>query len=230
MNLNILMVEDDASIRDIVSKYAVQEQFSIYPADCGKKALALFELREYALVLVDVMLPDLDGWTIVREIRKTSSVPIIMLTARGEESDVLFGFDLGVDDYITKPFRVKELMARIKTILKRNHTVSHGEIVTIGQLEVNTSFHQVSVNAEVIELTPLEYKLLLFLINNRNFALSRNQLLDGVWGFDYFGDERTVDTHVKRLRHKLGVSGDRIQTVRGIGYKLIDSPLSNTSS
>ena len=149
------------------------------------------------------------------------TVPVIMLTARAEEEDKLFGFDLGADDYMTKPFSAKELMARIKTVLKRNNTVTQGEIIHIGGIEMNTSFHQVSIKGEPIEMTPLEYSLLSFFVNNRNLAMSRTQILDGVWGYDYFGDERTVDTHVKRLRKKLGEEGEHIKTIRGVGYRLV---------
>ena len=219
--INILVVEDEEKIREIIKTYAVKEQYQIFEAGSGKEAYELLEEREYQMILLDVMLPDTDGWTILRKIRKEKKIPVIMLTARAEEDDKLLGFDLGADDYVTKPFSAKELMARIKTVLKRNHIVTLGETVNIGELSINTSFHQVQVQGEDVELTPLEYKLLMYLVDNRNIALNRDQILNGVWGYDYFGDERTVDTHVKRLRQKIGDEGGRIKTIRGIGYRMV---------
>lgn len=221
MELNILIVEDEPKIREIIRTYANKESMIVYEAGSGKEAFELFEERDYHMVILDVMLPDTDGWTILRRLREKSNTPIIMLTARGEEEDKLFGFDLGADDYVTKPFSAKELMARIKTVLKRNNTTVVGEVIQIGMIEMNTSFHQVFVANKSIELTPLEYDLLTFFVNNRNLALNRTQILNGVWGYDYFGDERTVDTHVKRLRQKLGDGGALIKTVRGLGYRLV---------
>lgn len=220
-DINILIIEDEEKIREIIRTYMVKEQYHFYEAESGDEAFLLFDQREYQMILLDVMLPDTDGWTILRKIRQESKVPIIMLTARGEEDDKLLGFDLGVDDYVTKPFSVKELMARIKTILKRNHTVTSGELMTIGKLSINMSFHQIKIDGKDIELTPLEYKLLMYFIDNRNMALDREQILNGVWGYDYYGDERTVDTHVKRLRKKLLSEGPRIITIRGLGYRMV---------
>ena len=220
-NISILLVEDEIKIREIIKKYAVMEQYQIFDAGTGKEAFQLLEEREYQMVILDVMLPDTDGWTILRKIRKEKNIPVIMLTARDEEDDKLLGFDLGADDYMTKPFSIKELMARIKTILKRNHTVTVGEIVEIGRMHINTSFHQIQIGEEEIDLTPLEYKLLMYFVQNQNLALSREQILNGVWGYDYYGDERTVDTHVKRLRKKIDEEGTRIKTLRGIGYRMV---------
>lgn len=220
-DINILLVEDEEKIREIVRTYAIKEKYNIYESGTGNEAYEQLELRDYHMVILDVMLPDTDGWTILRRIRQESKVPVIMLTARMEEDDKLLGFDLGADDYVTKPFSVKELMARIKTILKRNHVVTLGEMVTIGKMAINTSFHQIQIEGEDVELTPLEYNLLMYFVDNRNIALNREQILNGVWGYDYFGDERTVDTHVKRLRRKMGVEGIRIKTVRGIGYRMV---------
>ncbi len=220
-DINILLVEDEEKIREIIRTYAVKEQYNLYEAGSGKEAYDLMDEREYHLVLLDVMLPDTDGWTILRRIRKENNIPVIMLTARSEEDDKLLGFDLGADDYVTKPFSAKELMARIKTVLKRNHVVTLGEILTIGSMAINTSFHQIQIDGNEIELTPLEYKLLMYFVDNRNLALNRDQILNGVWGYDYFGDERTVDTHVKRLRKKIGEEGARIKTIRGIGYRMV---------
>lgn len=220
-DINVLVVEDEEMIREIIKTYADKEQYMIYEAGSGKEAYELLEEREYQIMILDVMLPDTDGWTILRKVRKETSIPVIMLTARGEEDDKLLGFDLGADDYVTKPFSAKELMARIKTVLKRNHVVTMGETIDIGDMTVNTSFHQIQIQGEELELTPLEYKLLMYFVNNRNMALSREQILNGVWGYDYFGNERTVDTHVKRLRKKIGLEGDRIKTIRGIGYRMV---------
>jgi len=221
MDINLLIIEDEPQIREIVRTYAEKEQYRVYEAGTGEKAFEALEERDYQMVVLDVMLPDTDGWTILRKLRRKWDVPVIMLTARAEEEDKLFGFDLGADDYVTKPFSAKELMARIKTVLKRNHTLTAGETIRIGSIEINTSFHQVSVAGESIEMTPLEYDLLTYFVNNRNMAMNRTQILDGVWGYDYFGDERTVDTHVKRLRQKLGDEGGRIKTLRGLGYRLV---------
>lgn len=221
MDINLLIIEDEPQIREIVRTYAEKEQYSVFEAGTGEEAFEQLEERDYQMVILDVMLPDTDGWTLLRKLRSKWSVPVIMLTARAEEEDKLFGFDLGADDYVTKPFSAKELMARIKTVLKRNNTVTAGETIRIGEIEINTSFHQVAIKGQAIEMTPLEYDLLSFFVNNRNMAMNRTQILDGVWGYDYFGDERTVDTHVKRLRKKLGDEGDRIKTVRGLGYRLV---------
>ncbi len=220
-DINVLIVEDEPQIREIIRTYGVKENYKIYEAGSGKEAFELFDERDYQMIILDVMLPDTDGWTILRKIRDKSRTPVIMLTARAEEEDKLFGFDLGADDYVTKPFSAKELMARIKTVLKRNNVVTTGEIISIGGIEINTSFHQVTVQGKLTDMTPLEYSLLSFFVDNRNLAMSRTQILDGVWGYDYFGDERTVDTHVKRLRKKLEDEGHRIITVRGLGYRLV---------
>ncbi len=220
-DINILIVEDEKMIREIIRTYAVKENYNIFEAEDAKEAYAELEIRDYHMIILDVMLPDTDGWTILRKIRKEKNIPVIMLTARGEEDDKLLGFELGADDYVTKPFSAKELMARIKTVLKRNNIVTSGEIVKIDKLEINTSFHQIHMDGNEIELTPLEYKLLMFFVDNRNIALSREQILNGVWGYDYFGDERTVDTHVKRLRKKVDGDGSIIKTIRGVGYRMV---------
>lgn len=219
--INILIVEDEVKIREIVRTYAIKEQYQFYEAGSGQACYDLLEEREYHLIILDVMLPDTDGWTILRKVRKEKNIPVIMLTAREEEDDKLLGFDLGADDYVTKPFSIKELMARIKTVLKRNQIVTSGESIEVGTMSINTSFHQIQVNGEEVELTPLEYKLLMYFVDNRNIALNREQILNGVWGYDYFGDERTVDTHIKRLRRKIGDEGNRIKTVRGFGYRMV---------
>lgn len=219
--INVLLVEDEVKIREIIKTYAVKEHFQIVEAGSGEACYARLEERDFQMIILDVMLPDTDGWTILRKIRREKNIPVIMLTARGEEDDKLLGFDLGADDYVTKPFSAKELMARIKTVLKRNHVVTSGETIAIGTLSINTSFHQIIISGTEVELTPLEYKLLMYFVDNRNMALNRDQILNGVWGYDYYGDERTVDTHVKRLRRKLGQEGARIKTIRGLGYRMV---------
>jgi len=220
-DINILLVEDDERIREIIRVYMDKENLKLYEAATGAQAAELLEDKEFHMALLDVMLPDTDGWSILRNIRKNSQMPVMMLTARSQENDKLFGFDLGADDYVTKPFSARELMARIKALLKRNNIASASNVVTIGDIEINRSYHEISIKDENIELTPLEYSLLTYFVDNKNLAMSRSQILDGVWGYDYFGDERTVDTHVKRLRKKLGMEGNRIKTVRGLGYRMV---------
>lgn len=218
--LQILLVEDDVRLREIVRKYLVHDNYEVLEAGTGAEAFRLLEEQQFNLVLLDVMLPDTDGWTILRHIKENLHVPVIMMTARSEEDDKLFGFDLGADDYVTKPFSGKELMARVKARLK-DQQVSVNKIIKLGGIDVNTSYRQVSIEGEPVEMTSLEYSLLLYFVDNQNIALNRQQILDHVWGYDYFGDERTVDTHVKRLRQKLGIHGDYIKTVRGHGYRMV---------
>jgi len=220
-NIKILLVEDDSRLREIVNKYLENEDFEMTLASSGEEAFEALEMNEFHLILLDVMLPDTDGWTILRHIRKEKETPVIMLTARSEEQDKLFGFELGVDDYITKPFSMKLLLARIKAVLKRNQVLSVSHEVTVNGITLNKDYRQVFINSKKLDLSPIEYSLLLYFIDNLNLALSRNQILDSVWGFDYFGDERTVDTHVKRLRQKLGNKSETIETVRGHGYRMV---------
>ncbi len=220
-NMNLLIVEDEASIREIISTYAKKENYTIYEAESGKACYDLLYERDYHMVILDVMLPDTDGWTILRRIRKELNVPVIMLTARSEEDDKLLGFELGADDYVTKPFSAKELMARVKTVLKRNQAVTFGDTIEWDGLSIHTSFHQVLKKDKEIPLSPLEYDLLMYLVENKNQALTRDQILNAVWGYDYFGDERTVDTHIKRLRQKIGDDGTWIKTIRGVGYRMV---------
>lgn len=219
--INILLVEDDDRIREIVNKYLEHEGFEMFEAATGADAFDKLEEREYHLILLDVMLPDADGWTIIRRIRDTKNIPVIMLTARSEEEDKLFGFELGADDYITKPFSNKLLLARIKAVLKRNQLASINDEININGFKINKDYRQVFVNDLKIELTPIEYSLLMYFVDNVNIALSRTKILDSVWGYDCFGDERTVDTHVKRLRQKLRETSDCIETVRGHGYRMV---------
>lgn len=220
-NINILFVEDDLRIREIVRKYFETEAFQLYEAGTGKEAYQLMEGHDFHLVILDVMLPDTDGWTILKAIRRKKEIPVIMLTARSEEEDKLFGFELGADDYITKPFSTRLLLARVKAVLKRNHIQSMNNEIQMNGIRINKDYRQVYIGEEKLDLTPIEYSLLLYFVDNVNIALSRNQILDHVWGYDYFGDERTVDTHVKRLRKKLLNQSDCIETIRGHGYRMV---------
>lgn len=216
-NKKILIVEDESRMRRLISDYLKKEGYSIVEADNGKKAIDIFNLEKINLIILDIMMPKYDGWTVCREIRKTSNVPIIMLTARSEESDELFGFELGADEYITKPFSPKILVARIKALLKRSYMEE--EKVSYDDLEIDINGHRVFIDNKEIEMTPKEYELLIFMTQNKGAALSREQILNSVWGYDYFGDLRTVDTHIKRLRMKLENKSNYIQTVRGVGYR-----------
>lgn len=221
--IKIAVVEDDEKLRDILKRYLENEGYNVDFYEDGESALEGLETYEYSLAVLDVMLPDMDGWSILRTIRRKSKMPVIMLTARSEEEDKLFGFELGADDYITKPFSGKELIARIKALLKRSMVYSVDSVVDIGSLSINTKYRQVKSEQENVDLTPIEYDLLLCFVDNVNIALSRDKILDIVWGMDYYGDERTVDTHIKRLRKKLGKSGEMIETVRGYGYRMGDT-------
>lgn len=219
-NIRVLVVEDEDKIRNMVTKYLINEGYSPLAAANGEEALELLENQIVDLVVLDVMMPIMDGWSCLREIRQRElQMPVIMLTARGEENDKLFGFELGVDDYLTKPFSIKELMVRIKALLKRaGHTTTQDQL-SFGNTIIDTKSHRVSINQKPLELTATEYDLMLLFANNIDIALSREQIIDRIWGYDYFGDFRTVDTHIKRLRKKI-TSGDFvIETVRGLGYK-----------
>ncbi|MBQ3565664.1 MAG: response regulator transcription factor [Oscillospiraceae bacterium] len=219
---HILIVDDEANIRRVVREYAEFEGYNVTEAENGMEAVNLCRENDYDLIIMDVMMPRLDGYSACKEIHKTKSIPVIMLSARGEEYDKLFGFEIGVDDYVTKPFSPKELMARIKVVIKRNAqsaTASAQDKYVFGGLEVNISGREVYVNGEKASMTPKEYDLLFFLVKNRNIALSRDRLLEEVWGYDFFGDDRTVDTHIKMLRNSLKEYRSYIVTLRGMGYK-----------
>ena len=216
---NILIVEDEHRIRALLKDYLIIEQFNIIEASNGNEGLYLFKQNDIKLVILDIMMPGLNGLAVMEEIRKTSSVPIILLTAKSQEEDKLLGYELGADDYITKPFSPKVLVAKIKVLLKRTSFNSKGTIISFSKLSVNKESMEVLVNGSSITLTPKEYDLLLYLIENEKIVLSRDTILDGVWGYDYFGDNRVVDTTVKRLREKLTDASDYIVTVRGSGYK-----------
>lgn len=215
----VLLADDEARMRRLVSDFLKREGFVILEAENGREALDLFlSDQEIELVILDVMMPGMDGWVVCREIRRRSQVPIIMLTARAEESDQLFGFDIGADEYITKPFSPMILVARAKALLRRTQA-GDGGLRHLGLLEIDEGRHVVSVDGERLELSPKEFELLVYFADNANLALSRDQILSSVWDYDYFGDARTVDTHVKRLRAKLGPAAGYIETVRGIGYR-----------
>ena len=217
----LLIVDDEEKIREVIKEYA---EFSGYEADeaaDGMTAIGLVKLNDYDLIIMDVMMPKLDGFSAIKEIQKFKNVPVIMLSARGEEYDKLFGFELGVDDYVVKPFSPKELMARVNAVLSRVENKDKNTVIIeqYDGLEVNVAARSVSVDGKKIELTPKEYDLLFYMIKNKNIALSREQLLEDIWGFDFYGDDRTIDTHVKNLRNNLGPYRDFIVTLRGVGYK-----------
>jgi len=222
-NEKILLVDDEERIRDMIKEYTSLEEYDIDEAADGVRALELFRDNKYSLIILDVMMPKIDGWTVCREIRKTSNVPVIMLTARGEEYDKLFGFELGVDDYMLKPFSPKELLARMKAIIRRS---SGGEIedkkentVAFEGLFIEFESRNTYVNGNIVTLTPKEYSLLTFFAKNPNRVYSREQLLNEVWDYDFIGDDRTIDTHIKMLRESIGEYRKFIVTVWGTGYK-----------
>ncbi|MEI5924479.1 response regulator transcription factor [Bacillus sp. TD10] len=222
MNKTVLLVEDERRLREIVSDYFRNEGFEVIEAEDGKKALELFAEHEIDLIMLDIMLPEIDGWSVCRRIRKESAVPIIMLTARSDEDDTLLGFELGADEYVTKPFSPKVLVARAKTLLKRADGVvgvAEENAMSLAGIEVNRLSRTVLVDREEIILTHKEFELLVYLMENKGIVLSRQHLLDQLWGYDYYGDDRTVDTHIKKLRNKLGDKAKHIGTVIRVGYK-----------
>ena len=221
----ILIVDDEEKIRAVIREYAQFNKYETEEAADGMEAVNKCLTEDFDLVIMDIMMPRLDGYTACKEIRKEKDIPVIMLSARGEEYDKLFGFELGIDDYVTKPFSPKELMARCAAVLARKK--NSGEVkppaeLACGGLVVNTSSRTVTVDGVRAELTLKEYELLTYLMQNRNIALSRDRLLQDIWGYDFFGDDRTIDTHIKNLRSRLGEYRDKITTVRGVGYKFED--------
>ena len=216
----ILIVDDEARMRKLIKDFLVAKNYKIIEAKDGEEALEVFETNKEKinLVLLDVMMPKIDGWTVLRKIRQESKVPVIMLTARGEEQDELFGFELGVDEYISKPFSPKILVARIQAILKRTN-VEKEEIRNLGGIQIDEIGRIVTVDGKLIELSLREYELLKYLLDNEKVALSRDKILNNVWNYDYYGDSRTIDSHIKKIRHKLGKKGKYIETIRGVGYK-----------
>lgn len=218
--MKLLVVDDEARIRELIKKYATFEQYDVTEAENGMQAVELCRQQDFNLIIMDVMMPDLDGFSACREIRKTSAVPILMLSARGEEYDKLHGFELGIDDYVVKPFSPKELMMRVGAILKRSGAKSESrEVVDIGDLRVDFTARRVTLEDKPLDLSPKEYDLLFYLVRNRGIALTREKLLSEIWGYDFFGDDRTLDTHIKLLRRQLGPYADRITTLRGVGYR-----------
>lgn len=217
----LLIVDDEVKIREVIREYAEFSGYEVTEAEDGMSALGLCKLNDYDLIIMDIMMPKLDGFSACKEIKKIKDIPVIMLSARGEEYDKLFGFELGIDDYVVKPFSPKELMARINAVLTRKNaqsTTTQGAM-QFGGLEVNIPSRTVMVDGERVDLTPKEYDLLFYLVENKNIALSRDKLLSDIWGYDFFGDDRTIDTHIKNLRNNLGPYRDYIVTLRGVGYK-----------
>lgn len=217
----ILIVDDEAKIREVIKEYAEFSGYEVTEAEDGMSAIGLCKLNDYDLIIMDIMMPKLDGFSACKEIKKLKDIPVIMLSARGEEYDKLFGFELGIDDYVVKPFSPKELMARINVILSRKNagSASAQGVMKFGGLEINIPARTVTVDGQKVDLTPKEYDLLFYLVENRNIALSRDKLLSDIWGYDFFGDDRTIDTHIKNLRNNLGLYRDYIVTLRGVGYK-----------
>ncbi|MBS5523369.1 MAG: response regulator transcription factor [Clostridiales bacterium] len=219
-NLKILVVDDESRMRKLVKDFLSKKGFEVIEAENGEQAVDIFfETKDIALILLDVMMPKMDGWEVCREIRKMSQVPIIMLTAKSDEKDELLGFELGVDEYITKPFSPKILVARVEAILRRSNVIGPDDIIEVGGITLNKAAHEVTIDGRQIELSFKEFELLTYFVTNQGVALSRERILNNVWNYDYFGDARTIDTHVKKLRSKLGDKGEYIKTIWGMGYK-----------
>ena len=219
-DITVLIVDDESRMRKLIKDFLMQKNYKILEAGDGEEALRIFQENEekISVILLDVMMPKLDGWSVLRQIRQTSKVPIIMLTARGEEQDELFGFELGVDEYISKPFSPKILVARVEALLKRTRAEENGT-KDYGGIIIDSKGRTVTVDGKQIEMSLREYELLKYLEDNKGIALSRDKILNNVWNYDYYGDSRTIDSHIKKIRHKLGKKGKNIQTIRGIGYK-----------
>ena len=219
-DITVLIVDDESRMRKLIKDFLMQKNYKILEAEDGEEALRIFQENEekISVILLDVMMPKLDGWSVLRQIRQTSKVPIIMLTARGEEQDELFGFELGVDEYISKPFSPKILVARVEALLKRTRAEENGT-KDYGGIIIDSKGRTVTVDGKQIEMSLREYELLKYLVDNKGIALSRDKILNNVWNYDYYGDSRTIDSYIKKIRHKLGKKGKYIQTIRGIGYK-----------
>lgn len=218
--LKILVVDDESRMRKLVRDFLVKKDFEVLEAGDGAEAVDLFfDTKDIALVILDVMMPKMDGWQVCREIRAYSKVPIIMLTAKSDERDELLGFELGVDEYISKPFSPKILVARVEAILRRTSGLAADDVLRAGGIEINKAAHEVTIDGRAIDLSYKEFELLTYFMENQGIALSREKILNSVWNYDYFGDARTIDTHVKKLRSKLGDKGDYIKTIWGMGYK-----------
>ena len=219
-SLKILVVDDESRMRKLVKDFLTKKGFTVIEAGDGEEAVdKFFEVKDIALIILDVMMPKMDGWQVCREIRQYSKVPIIMLTAKSDEKDELQGFDLGVDEYITKPFSPKILVARVEAILRRSNVLAADDTMEAGGIELNKAAHEVLIDGKPVELSYKEFELLAYFMSNQGVALSRERILNNVWNYDYFGDARTIDTHVKKLRSKLGAKGEYIKTIWGMGYK-----------
>ena len=218
--LKILVVDDESRMRKLVKDFLTKKNFQVLEAGNGEEAMDIFyEEKDIALIILDVMMPKMDGWEVCREIRKNSKVPIIMLTARSDERDELLGFDLGVDEYISKPFSPKILVARVEAILRRTGQNNPEDVISAGGIVIDKAAHLATVDGKPMELSFKEFELLTYFLENQGIALSREKILNSVWNYDYFGDARTIDTHVKKLRSKLGDKGEYIKTIWGMGYK-----------
>lgn len=219
-NLKILVVDDESRMRKLVRDFLIKKHFDVVEASNGEEALDIFyQEKDIALIILDIMMPIMNGWAVIKEIRETSKLPVIMLTAKGEESDELQGFELGVDEYITKPFSPKILVARVEAILRRSSHYAPDENIVVSGIIINKAAHLVTVDGEQIDLSFKEFELLVYFVENKGLALSRETILNHVWNYDYFGDARTIDTHVKKLRSKLKGKGNHIRTIWGMGYK-----------
>lgn len=218
--IKILVVDDESRMRKLVKDFLGREGYQVLEAGDGMEAMEVFyDEKDIALIILDVMMPKMDGWQVCREIRQYSKVPIIMLTAKSDEKDELQGFDLGVDEYITKPFSPKILVARVEAILRRSNVLAADDTMEAGGIELNKAAHEVLIDGKSVELSYKEFELLAYFMSNQGVALSRERILNNVWNYDYFGDARTIDTHVKKLRSKLGTKGEYIKTIWGMGYK-----------
>ena len=218
--LKILVVDDESRMRKLVKDFLTKKKFQVLEAGNGEEAMDIFyEEKDIALIILDVMMPKMDGWEVCREIRKNSKVPIIMLTARSDERDELLGFELGVDEYISKPFSPKILVARVEAILRRTGQANPEDVLSAGGIVIDKAAHLATVDGKLMELSFKEFELLTYFLENQGIALSREKILNSVWNYDYFGDARTIDTHVKKLRSKMGDKGEYIKTVWGMGYK-----------
>jgi DNA-binding response OmpR family regulator len=214
--MRLLICDDEVLIRELINDYCVNEGYECDLAEDGNVAVDLCKKNDYDLIIMDIMMPNMDGFTAINEIKKYKDIPTIMLSARKEEEDKLQGFDAGVEDYVTKPFSPKELMARIKVISKR---FKKPDLITIGNIQINDNSHEVTIDGEVVEMTSTQFKLLKLFVENEGIALSRNKIIECIWGYDYDADDRTIDAHIKLLRSKLGKYRDSIKTVRNVGYK-----------
>ena len=219
--MNILIVDDEKLLRDVVKEYCLNDNYNVYEAENGLEALQVLEKENIDLIVLDIMMPKMDGYTFFKQMKEKENIPTIVLSARGEEYDKLLGFDLGIDDYLTKPFSPRELMARIKAILKRSNNLVEDNIFIYQGIKVDFKGRVLYIDNEEVYLTPKEFDLLAYFIKNPNTAITRDQLLNKVWGYDYFGDDRTIDSHIKILRNNLGKYRDLIITIRGVGYKFI---------